>query len=53
NVLADSCLEKLSKYWQSKKTILSIIEIIDIAGLVKGAAQGSGLNNEFLSHIQE
>ncbi|CAJ0748984.1 10385_t:CDS:2 [Entrophospora sp. SA101] len=31
----------------------STIEIVDIAGLVKGAAQGSGLGNEFLSHIRE
>ncbi|CFW92894.1 GTP-dependent nucleic acid-binding protein EngD [endosymbiont DhMRE of Dentiscutata heterogama] len=52
-LLADSRLEKLSKYWQSKKTTPSVIEIVDIAGLVKGAAQGSGLGNEFLSHIRE
>src|SRR5205085_9013569 len=44
---------KLSKYWKSKKTTPSTIEIVDIAGLVKGAAQGSGLGNEFLSHIRE
>jgi ribosome-binding ATPase YchF (GTP1/OBG family) len=30
-----------------------VIEIVDIAGLVKGASQGSGLGNEFLSHIRE
>ncbi|CAG8504908.1 5623_t:CDS:1 [Racocetra fulgida] len=52
-LLADSRLEKLSKCWQSKKTTPSVIEIVDIAGLVKGAAQGSGLGNEFLSHIRE
>src|SRR6266480_2660690 len=52
-VLADPRLEKLSKYYQSQKTISSLIEIVDIAGLVKGAAQGSGLGNEFLSHIRE
>ncbi|CAG8677303.1 5639_t:CDS:2, partial [Ambispora gerdemannii] len=51
--LSDPRLEKLSKYWQSKKTTLSVIEIVDIAGLVKGAAEGSGLGNEFLSHIRE
>ena len=51
--LNDPRLEKLSKYWKSKKTIPSTIEIVDIAGLVKGASQGSGLGNEFLSHIRE
>src|SRR3954452_13631968 len=52
-VLVDPRLEKLSKYYQSKKTTPSTIEIVDIAGLVKGASQGSGLGNEFLSHIRE
>src|SRR5947209_16216639 len=52
-VLSDPRLEKLSKYYQSRKTTPSTIEIVDIAGLVKGASQGSGLGNEFLSHIRE
>src|SRR3954451_17388307 len=52
-ILSDPRLEKLSKYYQSKKTTPSTIEIVDIAGLVKGASQGSGLGNEFLSHIRE
>jgi ribosome-binding ATPase len=51
--LTDSRLEKLSKYYQSQKTTPSVIEIIDIAGLVKGASQNLGLGNEFLSHIRE
>jgi ribosome-binding ATPase len=51
--LNDPRLEKLSKHWKSKKTTPSTIEIVDIAGLVKGASQGSGLGNEFLSHIRE
>jgi len=51
--LADPRLEKLSKHWKSKKTTPGVIEIVDIAGLVKGASQGSGLGNEFLSHIRE
>jgi len=52
-ILSDPRLEKLSKYYQSQKTTPSTIEIIDIAGLVKGASQGSGLGNEFLTHIRE
>jgi ribosome-binding ATPase YchF (GTP1/OBG family) len=51
--LPDFCLEKLGKYWQSKKITPSAIEIVDIAGLIKGASQGLGLGNEFLSHIRE
>src|SRR4029079_18261252 len=51
--LNDPRLEKLSKYYQSQKTTPSVIEIIDIAGLVKGASQNLGLGNEFLSHIRE
>jgi GTP-binding protein YchF len=51
--LVDPRIEKLSKHYQSKKTTPSTIEIVDIAGLVKGASQGFGLGNEFLSHIRE
>jgi len=49
----DERLEKLSKVSKSKKTIPTAIEFIDIAGLVKGAAEGEGLGNQFLSHIRE
>ena len=50
--LPDPRLEKLSQFWQSP-LVPSIVEIIDIAGLVKGASKGLGLGNEFLSHIRE
>ncbi len=43
-------LEKLSK---SAKKIPAVVEFYDIAGLVKGASQGQGLGNKFLSHIRE
>ena len=38
---------------QSAKTIPTTIEFVDIAGLVKGASEGEGLGNKFLSHIRE
>ncbi len=43
-------LEKLSK---SAKKIPAVVEFYDIAGLVKGASEGQGLGNQFLSHIRE
>lgn len=49
----DTRLEKLSKIAGSAKTIPAFIEFVDIAGLVKGASQGEGLGNKFLSHIRE
>ncbi len=49
----DERLEKLSKVSNSKKTIPTTIEFIDIAGIVSGAHKGEGLGNKFLSHIRE
>lgn len=49
----DPRLEVLSKISGSKKIIPAIVEFVDIAGLVKGAASGEGLGNAFLSHIRE
>lgn len=49
----DSRLETLAKITQSEKTIPAAIEFVDIAGLVKGASEGEGLGNKFLSHIRE
>jgi len=49
----DSRLEKLKAAYQSQKIIPATITFVDIAGLVKGAAQGQGLGNQFLSHIKE
>ena len=49
----DERLQKLSELSHSKKTIPAIVEFVDIAGLVKGASEGEGLGNKFLSHIRE
>lgn len=49
----DERLEKLASMSKSKKTIPAIVEFYDIAGLVRGANQGEGLGNQFLSHIRE
>ncbi|MCX6967835.1 MAG: redox-regulated ATPase YchF [Verrucomicrobia bacterium] len=52
-VVPDPRLAALSKISHSKKLIPAVIEFVDIAGLVKGASQGEGLGNQFLSHIRE
>ena len=49
----DERLEKLAAVSKSKKIIPTAIEFVDIAGLVKGASEGAGLGNKFLSHIRE
>jgi ribosome-binding ATPase YchF (GTP1/OBG family) len=49
----DDRLDKLSVISKSKKTIPAVVEFVDIAGLVKGASEGAGLGNKFLSHIRE
>lgn len=49
----DGRLEALSKISNSEKVIPAIIEFVDIAGLVAGAASGEGLGNKFLANIRE
>lgn len=44
---------KLQKLYDSGKIIQATVQFVDIAGLVKGAASGEGLGNQFLSHIRE
>ena len=49
----DERLQKLAVLSHSKKIVPAAIEFVDIAGLVKGAHEGEGLGNKFLSHIRE
>lgn len=49
----DQRLAQLSAMSKSEKTIPAAIEFVDIAGLVKGASEGEGLGNQFLSNIRE
>lgn len=49
----DTRLAAMAKIYGSKKLIPSTVQFVDIAGLVKGAASGQGLGNQFLSHIKE
>jgi hypothetical protein len=49
----DSRLDWLTAMSKSEKVVPASIELVDIAGLVKGASQGEGLGNQFLSHIRE
>ena len=49
----DSRLDWLAQMSKSEKVLPATIELVDIAGLVKGASQGEGLGNQFLTHIRE
>ena len=49
----DKRLDVLAEMYNPKKYTPAVIEFVDIAGLVKGASQGEGLGNKFLSHIRE
>jgi len=51
-LVKDKRLNTINKYITTDKIIPTSIEFVDIAGLVKGASQGEGLGNQFLSHIR-
>jgi len=49
----DKRLDKLAEIVQPKRTVPAVVQFVDIAGLVKGAAEGEGLGNKFLANIRE
>lgn len=49
----DGRLDALARLSKSAKVVPTIVEFVDIAGLVRGAHKGEGLGNKFLSHIRE
>jgi GTP-binding protein YchF len=49
----DGRLARISKHVHTKKIIPAAIKLVDIAGIVRGASEGQGLGNKFLSHIRE
>jgi len=51
--LPDSRLEKLAEIHGSEKILPATVQFVDIAGIVKGASEGEGMGNKFLSNIRE
>jgi GTP-binding protein YchF len=49
----DSRLDRIAKIIQPQRVIPAILKLVDIAGIVKGASEGQGLGNKFLSHIRQ
>jgi len=49
----DSRLAQLTKFSSSAKSVPTVVEFVDIAGLVSGASKGEGLGNQFLANIRE
>ena len=49
----DERMDKLAEFVKPNKTVPTVIEFVDIAGLVAGASKGEGLGNQFLANIRE
>lgn len=49
----DGRLDRITKYIVPQKVIPAVLKLVDIAGIVKGASEGEGLGNKFLSHIRQ
>lgn len=52
-IVPDKRLEELEKICKPRRVVPATVEIVDIAGLVKGASKGEGLGNQFLANIRE
>ncbi|MBX9735463.1 MAG: redox-regulated ATPase YchF [Phycisphaerales bacterium] len=51
--IPDPRLQIIQKYIKTQKVIPAALRLVDIAGIVRGASEGEGLGNKFLSHIRE
>jgi len=51
--LPDERLERLAEIFRSERIVPATVSFVDIAGIVKGASEGEGLGNQFLSNIRE
>ena len=49
----DPRMDKITEYVKPQSVVPTTMEFVDIAGIVKGASQGEGLGNQFLSHIRQ
>ena len=49
----DGRLQRITKYIVPQNVIPAALKLVDIAGIVKGASEGEGLGNKFLSHIRQ
>ena len=49
----DPALHEIAHLAASRKVVASVLEVVDIAGLVEGASKGEGLGNRFLGHVRE
>ena len=49
----DDRLQRITRYIKPQKVIPAALKLVDIAGIVKGASDGEGLGNKFLSHIRQ
>jgi hypothetical protein len=52
-IVPDPKLDALAAIVKPEKIVPTVVEFVDIAGLVEGASQGQGLGNQFLAHIRE
>ena len=51
--IPDKRLSRIEDFIKTQKIIPAMFKLVDIAGIVKGASEGQGLGNKFLSHIRE